>query len=146
MSASANRSDPFLAFCFAIRVDQQELGGFSECSGLQFETETQPYNEGGVNSYVLKLPTRTTQANLTLKRGIVDRKLWDWCWDEIEGQHTLRTVGLEIYDPADHSVVAAWEFYDAYPCKWIGPQLNATQASVAFETLEICFRTAKRVT
>lgn len=146
MGATADRNDPFLAFCFAVRLDEKAIGGFSECSGLQFETETQAYNQGGVNSYVLKLPTRTTQANLTLKRGIVDRRLWDWCWDEIEGRHSLRNLTLEIYDPGDRHITAAWEFYKAYPVKWIGPQLSAAQANVAFESLEICFHRARRIT
>lgn len=148
MPATGYRNDPQIAFCFDISVDEQYLGGFSECSGIQWETETQDYMEGGQNDFVWKFPTRTKQTNLSLKRGIVDRALWDWYWEVVQGQGQipLRTAGIVIYDAQRANVVSAWEFYAVFPCKWIGPQLNATQNSVAVETLELCYRRAVRVT
>jgi phage tail-like protein len=146
MAATGDRNDPLIAFCFDITLDHNTLGGFSECSGIQWELETQDYMEGGRNDYVLKFPVRIKQSNLTLKRGIVDRALWDWYWDVTKGQVRLRTVGLRMRDSSRAKIVAEWEFQQAFPCKWIGPQLNATQNSVAIETLELCYRGATRPT
>ena len=53
------RKDPFVAFRFEVNLDGLAVAGFSECSGLQWETEIQDYNEGGLNTYVRKFPTRT---------------------------------------------------------------------------------------
>jgi phage tail-like protein len=146
MAITGERNDPLIAFCFDITVDRNAIGGFSECSGIQWETETQDHMEGGRNDYVLKFPTRNKQSNLTLKRGIVDRALWNWYWEVMQGRVRLRTVGLRMRDPSRVTVVAEWEFQQAFPCKWIGPQLNATQNSVAIETLELCYRGVIRST
>lgn len=145
MPTTGDRNDPQIAFCFDITIERQSLGGFSECSGIQWETETQDYLEGGQNSFVWKFPTRTKQSNLSLKRGIVGRMLWDWYWQVVQGRISLRTAGIVMHDPTRKSVVSAWEFYEVFPCKWIGPQLNAGQNSVAVETLELCYRQALQV-
>jgi phage tail-like protein len=34
--------------------------------------------------------------------------------------------------------VAEWRFKEAFPAKWLGPELNATQSQVAVETVELC--------
>jgi phage tail-like protein len=139
------RTDPFLAFRFEVEIDGLSVAGFSECTGLQWETETQDYLEGGVNTHVHKFPTRTKQSNLVLKRGIVDRVVWNWYWDLTQGLVQLRTGAVVVRDPSGSDVVMQWEFKDAFPSKWTGPDLNATQNSVAVETMEIVHTGLKRV-
>ena len=39
MPNANDRQDPFLAFRFEIRLDNLPVAGFSECTGLQLETE-----------------------------------------------------------------------------------------------------------
>ena len=68
-----SRNDPFLAFRFEVNLAGLPAGGFSDCSGLASETEITEYPEGGRNDTVHKLIGRSKQANLVLKRGIVDR-------------------------------------------------------------------------
>lgn len=144
--ANNERKDPFLAFRFKVSLDDQPMGGFSECSGIQLETETHDYNEGGLNTHVLKFPTRTKQSNIVLKRGIVGLELWDWYYKLTQGEVKFRTGTITLFDPSGRDKVAQWEFMDAFPSKWTGPDLNATQNSVAVETLELCHRGLKRVT
>jgi phage tail-like protein len=139
------RKDPFVAFRFEVNLDGLAVAGFSECSGLQWETEIQDYNEGGLNTYVRKFPTRTKQSNLVLKRGIVDRVMWNWYWDLTQGLVQRRTGAVLVYDPSGSTVVMHWEFSDAFPSKWTGPDLNASQNNVAVETLEIVHAGLKRV-
>jgi phage tail-like protein len=138
MPKTGNRDDPFVAFRFEIQLDDLSVGGFSECSGIQLETEVQDYNEGGLNTYVHKFPTRTKQSNITLKRGIVDRTLWDWYYALTQGDIQFRNGTILVYDPSGGEVVMVWEFSRAFPCKWVGPELNASQNNVAVETLELC--------
>lgn len=141
---TGDRNDPFLAFRFEIRLDDQPVGGFSECSGLQLETEVHSYQEGGVNTHELKFPTRTKQTNITLKRGIVDGALWDWHHELVQGQVKRRNGSILVYDLSGENVEIEWRFEQAFPCKWMGPDLNATQNNVAVETLELCYHTLKR--
>lgn len=132
-----NRKDPFVAFRFQVRIDDLSVAGFSECTGLQLETEVQDYSEGGVNTHLLKFPTRTKQVNLVLKRGIVDREMWNWYWDLTQGVVKRRTVSVVVHDPSGATDVMSWEFQEAFPSKWTGPELNATQNNVAVETVEL---------
>jgi phage tail-like protein len=138
MASTGARQDPAVSFRFEVRVDERPLGGFTDCSGLQLETEVQDYAEGGLNDVLLKFPTRTKQMNLTFKRGIVDRQLWDWYHDLTQGMVRLRSGSILVRDPAGQQVVMEWQFQRAFPCKWIGPELDAQQSKVAVESLELC--------
>jgi phage tail-like protein len=144
MAETGARNDPFLAFRFEVKLDDLSVGGFSECAGLQLETEVQDYAEGGLNTHVRKFPGRTKQTNITLKRGVVDRELWDWCYDLSQGQVRFRNGSILVRDPSGGQVVMEWQFRQAFPCKWLGPELNATQSNVAVETLELCHQGLER--
>ena len=138
MASTGDRTDPALGFRFHVELDDLPVGAFSECSGLQLETEVHDYPEGGLNTHVHKFPTRTKQTNVTLKRGIVDRALWDWYHEVVQGRIARRKCTVFIHDSSGAQNLAEWQFRDAFPCKWVGPDLNATQASVAVETFELC--------
>jgi phage tail-like protein len=71
--------------------------------------------------------------------------MWDWYYDLTQGHMRMRNGSIRIQDPAGQQVVAEWQFRDAFPCKWVGPDLNATQSSVAVETLELCHQGLERV-
>lgn len=131
-------NDPIPAFRFEISLGEDlPVAGFSEVGGLSVELEVQEYAEGGINTHMHKLPGRTKQANLTLKRGIVDRKMWDWFYDITLGKFKSRNGAIRLRDPSGGDVVMEWYIYDAFPVKWSGPELNATQNSVAVESLEL---------
>jgi phage tail-like protein len=144
MAESGDRRDPYLAFRFEVRLDSLAVAGFSECSGLQLEIEVQDYPEGGMNTFVRKFPGRVKQTNITLKRGIVDREMWDWYYDLTQGRLTMRNGSVRIRDPANEQIQVEWHFRDAFPCKWVGPDLNASQSNVAIESVEICHQGLER--
>jgi phage tail-like protein len=144
MAESGDRRDPYLAFRFEVRLDGLAVAGFSECSGLQFEIEVQDYPEGGMNTFVRKFPGRVKQTNITLKRGIVDREMWDWYYDLTQGRLTMRNGSVRIRDPSNEQIQVEWHFRDAFPCKWVGPDLNASQNNVAIESVEICHQGLER--
>src|SRR4051812_8930626 len=110
MPSTGDRNDPFPAFRFEIRLDDLTVGGFSECSGLQLETEVQDYMEGGLNTYILKFPSRTKQTNITLKRGIVDRTMWNWYYDLTQGDVQRRNGSIVVQDPSGDHTVMEWQF------------------------------------
>jgi phage tail-like protein len=145
-----NRMDPFNAFRFTVTLAGLAMdglaGGFSDCSGLALETETQDYPEGGRNDAVHKFIVRTKQANLVLKRGIVNRVLWDWYYDLTQGKIVTRNGTVAIKSPDGATALAEWEFSAGFPVKWTGPELNASQSAVAIETLELAHAGLRRRT
>jgi len=145
MAQTGDRQDPFRAFRFEVWLDDLPVAGFSECTGLQLETEVKEYQEGGQNTYVHKFVTRTKQSNITLKRGIVDPLLWDWYWALVQGDIELKTGTIVVYSLDGNEIDMAWEFRRAFPCKCQGPDLNATQNNVALETFELCHEGLERL-
>ena len=47
------------------------------------------------------------------------------------------------YDAAGKEVIMRWDFVEAYPVKWVGPQFQASGNAVAIETLELAHRGMK---
>ena len=145
MAQTGARNDPFFAFRFKILFDGAAAGGFSDCSGLQLETEVQDYAEGGLNCYMRKFPGRVKQSNIVLKRGVVDRGLWDWYFLIAGGGFLQRDGSILVYDPSGKNIVMSWNFAAAFPNKWQGPDLNASRGMVAVETLELCHQGLERL-
>src|SRR3954468_17189904 len=84
---TGERKDPFKTFNFLVAMDGLVVGGFSEISGLQIETEIEEYKEGGVNDYLHKLPKNSKYLNLTFKRGLTDSDvLWNWYRNVVTGK------------------------------------------------------------
>jgi phage tail-like protein len=144
MASTGTRYDPFLAFRFEVRINGFKSAGFSECTGLQMETDVESYPEGGLNTHLRKFPTRTKQSNIILKRGIASSELWGWYYDLTQGKVKRCDGSILVYDPAGGNVTMEWQFSEAFPTKWTGPDLNATQNNVAVETLELCHQGLRR--
>lgn len=135
------RNDPYMAFNFFVEIEGLIVGGFSEVGGLQVETVIQDYQEGGQNEFVHKLPGPARYpANLTLKRGLTDiETFWSWHQDVIAGQIERRNGTIYLLDR--QGVPAMWwDFKQAYPVKWSGPELRADSNAVAVETIELVHR------
>ncbi|MBS1912591.1 MAG: phage tail protein [Bacteroidetes bacterium] len=144
-------NNPYMAFNFYILlIDTSSLigmistginaftaGGFSECTGLGGSLTVEEYNEGGVNEYVHKFPTRMTYGNLTLKRGMAfTDDLWNWHYDYASGKGSRRDGIIAMLGPT-RDPVRVWSFKRGLPLKWTGPSFNAQQSAVAVETIEI---------
>ncbi|KQC04761.1 MAG: phage tail protein [Methanoculleus sp. SDB] len=131
------RQNPLMSFRFRVEIDGIISAYASEISGLSRETETEPYEEGGVNDGIHQLPKRTKYQNITLKRGITDRdELWKWHQDVIEGRFKRRNGAIILMD-GEGGEKWRWNFIQAYPVKWTGPDLRAESNTVAFESVEL---------
>ena len=136
--AVGDRTDPYLACRFRVEIEGLEVGGFSEVTGLQVETEVETYREGGLNEYEHKLPGPTRYpANLTLKRGFMDADtLWTWHQEIAQGKIKRRNGSIVLLNDAGEDKWR-WNFTGAYPVRWAGADLRASSAEVAVETLEL---------
>lgn len=131
------RKLPLTAFRFQVEIGGIAAGGFSDVSGLQVDTEVFEYRAGGVNDFIYKLPGPARyQSNLVLKRGMVDTSLlWDWLQDVIQGNIVRQQCAVHLLDEEGNRTVS-WEFRDAYPVKWTGPELRGDSNTVAVEAVE----------
>ena len=145
MAESGARKDPAPAFRFTVRFDNFPPGGFSDCSGMTMETEVLSYHEGGVNTHQWKFATATRQTNVTFKRGIVDKALWDW-FDEIaRGRMRFRNGSILVHDHNGATDLLEFQILQAFPVKWSGSDLSAGQNAVAVETVEFAHQGLKRI-
>lgn len=122
---------------FWIEIDGLLTAGFTEVSGLQSEVETQEYNEGGLNQYVHHFPKKIKYPALVLKRGISKSdELWNWYDGVFSGKGNRKNGSIILMDRSG-SEACRWNFYEAFPVKWSGPEFNATSNNVGIEALEL---------
>lgn len=121
--------------------------GFTEVSGLDFETEVIEFRHGASNLYnKTKQPGLTKYSNVTLKRGVFKGKneFFDW-WKTTamfeEGNSTgslyRDTVTIQMLDE-NHAAVMTWQLTNAWPTKVQSTDLKADGNEVAIETMELC--------
>ena len=141
---TGTKKNPYAAFRFQVEIAGLIAGGFSEVSGLQVETETEEYREGGVNDHVHRLPKATKHPPLVLKRGLTDADtLWSWHQEVVAGRVTRRSGCVILLDETGGEKWR-WTFQDAYPVKWSGPEFKGDGSTVAVETLELAHRGIKK--
>ena len=146
MVATGARIDPFRTFNFLVELDGIAQASFSECSGLETTTEVIDHREGGDNTTVRKLPGKTTYSDITLKAGMTDSKdLWTWRQQVIEGKFQRKNGSIVVFDLANKTEVARWNFVSAWPTKWDGGSFNAKGNEVAIETLVLAHEGLTRV-
>ncbi|MFZ5352364.1 MAG: phage tail protein [Bacillota bacterium] len=132
-------------FRFLVEIDGLLVGGFTRVSGLEVETEEEEYQEGGLNEYTHHLPVRTKYPRLILRRGYASSNdLWDW-HEQVASGRTVRKNGSIILLDARGHEICRWNFFDAYPVKWTGPELDSESSRIAIETLEIVHNGLKSI-
>jgi phage tail-like protein len=131
------RVDPYQGCNFVVEIGQLLVGGFTEIGGLQVQTDVYEYREGGVNGYVHRFAGATQHPLLILKHGLspIDG-MWAWHQDVVAGVIQRRNGTIYLLDKQQMPLMW-WDFSDALPVKWTGPDLRAESASVAFESLEL---------
>jgi len=138
------RSDPYQAFNFLVEIEGILAGSFSECTGLQVETEYLDYREGGLNDYMHRFAGPTKYPPLILKHGLSQIEgLWNWHQQVTQGTINRKNGTIYLLDNT-HIPVKWWNFKEAFPVKYTGPDFRADTASVAFESVELAHRGLSR--
>jgi phage tail-like protein len=129
--------DPAVTVCFAVSIDDKDLGIFNSCEGLGVEVVLEQREEGGNNGFVWQLPTRLKYSNVKLSRplGPDTVKVAQWFASMTAGV-TRRTATI-VAKSSDDIKVASWSLAGVVPVRWTGPSLNLDSAKVAVETIEI---------
>jgi len=114
--------------------------GFTEVTGLDYETPPIDYREGNDTVYnVSKLPGMPKYPNIVLKRGKLeaDNEFHTWLATIQLNQVERRTLKISILNE-EHNPIETWQVTAAFPCKYTGPQLKSSTSEVAVESIEIC--------
>ena len=122
---------------FYVNIEGITQAVFSEVSGLSLEVATEDVEEGGRNDFVHRMPGRCKVGNLVLKRGMTkSNDFLKWHLDVAQGNIKPRTLSLIVYH-VDGSESIRWNFINAFPVKWTGPQFKADDTGAAIESLEL---------
>src|SRR5262249_43440309 len=134
---TTHERETYANYRYYVEIDKIPHAIFTQVSGLQIETEVQNYEEGGNNVFVHRLPVRTKMGNLVLKRGITSsNEFLTWYMEVVSGKITRRNLSVVMYDTKGEELLR-WDFLNAYPVKWVGPELASDAAKTAVETLEL---------
>jgi phage tail-like protein len=135
--ANSARNDPFKNFNFLVEIDGIAQAGFFECTGLRLEVDVIEYREGGERSSVRKLPGLAKVGDITLKRGVtISNELQAWFESVRNGVADRRNGAIVLLDD-ERKPVVRWKFFNAFPRRWEGPDLDAKGSEVAIETLTL---------
>jgi phage tail-like protein len=143
--ANGTRIDPYLNFNFLVEIDGIARAAFHECSGLDSSIDIIEHREGGTITPT-KLPGAVKYSNIVLKRGVTDDvQLYDWHrqWATGDPAAKRQSGAIVLLDRrGDESV--RWNFREAWPAKWNGPDFTAEGNDVAIETLELAHEGIER--
>jgi phage tail-like protein len=138
---------PIPKFHFSVEWGDGFRIGFTEASGLDFETEVIEYREGSSKKYnKTKQPGLTKYSDITLKRGTFEGdldffNLWKETYYFQEGNKTgskyRRDITLTLLNE-EHEPIMIWRLENAWAKKIQSTDLKADANEVAIETMEIC--------
>jgi phage tail-like protein len=133
----AKRVDPYKTFRFLVEIDNIVQAGFSDCNGFGSNVEVIEYREGGDSATVRKLPGKTSYPDITLKWGLTDsRDLYDWHLAAVNGGSDRRNGSIIQLDDQGAEKVR-WNFFDAWPSKYDGPDFSGKGNDAAVDTLTL---------
>jgi len=137
---------PIPKFHFRVEWGDDFRIGFTEVSGLDFETEVIEYREGNSKKYNKTMqPGLTKFSNVTLKRGSFEGdfdfyKEWRKTYYFQEGNKTgskfRKSVTISLLNE-NHEPIMTWKLLNAWPSKIQSTDLKADANEVAIETMEL---------
>lgn len=139
-------------FRFAVQIDgditqNKFVGGFNRIQGIGDGVDIRNIKEGGYPG-IHRFPRNSKFKPFKLIKGMsFSRTLWDWYHDVItwtKGKPSYRkTMSIYILDSVTLEEfglpyeVWRFDFYNAFPTDWAGPELNSMTEKIAFESITI---------
>jgi phage tail-like protein len=124
---------------FYVELEGIEHGRFEKCEGLEAFVDVIEFEEGGSNT-TRKFLGKSKWSNIILQNGIdVNNELFDWYKGyALDNRHFARKDGSVVLKNLTGAEIKRWNFFNAFPCRWIGPSLEAKISSdYAVERIEI---------
>ena len=133
-------NDPLSGFNFLLETGGLLRAGFSEVTGLNSETDVIDYREGTDDITLRKLSGLKKFGMVTLKRGVAASDAQDFiAWRKFveDGNITRQDISIILLDEQRDEKVR-YNLRNAWPSKWVGPDLKAGANEIAIEQIEIC--------
>ncbi len=129
---------PLAKFHFSVDWGGTKIG-FTEVSGLDFETEVIEYRDGSNPEYSkTKMPGMQKFSNLTMKRGTFnsDNEFYEW-WNTVQ-LNTIerRDITINLLNE-EHEPVVTWKIKNAWPTKVQSTDLKSDENAAAIQSIEI---------
>jgi phage tail-like protein len=142
MASDPTKTYPLPKFSFQVSWGKARMG-FTEVSGLDFETEVIEYREGTSLKYnKSKQPGLTKYSNVTLKRGtfLGDFDYYEWWkqtyyFQEVNAKYRTNVL-IQLMDE-QHNPIISWSLANAWPTKIQSTDLKADANEVAIESMEL---------
>ena len=131
--------DPLAGFNFLLESGGVLRAGFSEITGLNSETDVIEYRNGNEDMTNRKIPGMKKFGNITLKSGLAaspDQDLLTWRHAVEIGDIQRLDVSIVIMDEQRQEQVR-YNLRNAWPSKWVGPDLKGGASEMAIEQLEL---------
>ncbi|MEO1259487.1 MAG: phage tail protein [Bacteroidota bacterium] len=135
---------PLPKFHFIVEWGEDFQIGFTEVSGLDFETEAIEYREGSSKKYnKTQQPGLTKFSDVTLKRGTFEgdysfyeewKKTYFFQEGNSTGSQFRRTVTIKLLNE-NHEPIITWQLENAWPSKIQSTDLKADTNEIALETM-----------
>ena len=146
-AATGVRPEPLQSGRFAIEVQGLLVAHFTELSGLTVEVTFKDVEEGGNNEYVDRLPGPLKYTNITLKKGVTDSQAF-MQWRPVPTAQKIqvqrKNISIKLFNAAGQTI-KQWDVTGAYPIKWVGPDLKASDFEMVVESVELAHRGWKEV-
>ena len=133
--------DPLLGFNFALLLEGNLSGYFTECSGIGSEHEVVEHkvDDDSGHEMIRKIAGRLKWGDVTLKRGITSAMdIWEWRDSVVAGDmgNSRKNISIQMLDRT-YSPVATWHFEKAWPSKVTGPSLKSDDNNFGVEEVTI---------
>jgi phage tail-like protein len=139
------RRDPYTNFNFQVEIGGTFKASFQQVSGFDSTIEVIERHEGGRNTAPRKYPGLTRYSNIQLRRGVTDdRFLYEWHRRAINGTLERHNGSIVLMDRSGKET-ARWNFTNAWPTRYGGPELDSEGNDLAIEVLELAHEGLVRV-
>lgn len=132
---------------FLVEIDGIATAGFQRVNLPEASVSQVSYRDGNDPTTNRKLAGNRQYETLVLERGVEAgvTELYEWYKQVEEGKtaEAARAIAVILLDRQGNAQ-ARWEFTDAWPARYEGPELDAMTDGVATETLEIVFDEMER--
>lgn len=136
--------DAALASRFLFEVDGVAIGLFSSVRGLAVSAQVEELQEGGNNSFSVKLPGRLSWPNIVFSHGLTQSDaLFEWMQKTsgeqfaAQGNKLTRSTGAITALSSEGDRLRSWSLQEVFPVRWKGPDFDGADSSVLSEELEI---------
>ena len=135
--------DLYGGFHFLLEVEavngygmRQVIAGFNSVTGGGVKIEKRDTTHGD-DLHKTHAPGAIEYENLSLGRVLSrNRDLLEWLNKILDGETDRRSGSIIILNN-DGEELRRWNFYDAYPIAWTGPELSSDSSTIAVEKFEL---------